>query len=242
MAVQASTIFSQVRSILDDDESIRYTESKDLVPAINAAIDYITAVFSAAFEQKKLQPFMLSELTAVWIYTPVVTGGTAKIDLDSYSSHVFNDEVWAIVGVDPNPTVSGTPEVLSESHDRFADRVTLEKFNYSSEDPFVPGYADVPTDFARVCYTGPGSYFNDGKPYILLRPGSLFSDSGSRVGVWVLLRHTQVSSSTSELYLPVTVHQLIVQKMVQFITFQSDDERLYKITDKEVKELIQLMN
>ena len=230
--------------MLDDDNSVRYTEAADLVPAMNSAIGYITTVFNAGFEQKKLQPFALSELTQVWVFNPTVTGNTAKINLDSYGLHVFNDEVWAIAGVDPNPEIEiiPSPEIIQYSNKRFAKRLTLKEWNYALEDPFSPGYADVPTDFARVCYTGPGNYFVDGKPYLLLRPGTDFSGVGDRVAVWVLLKHSTIMAGTDELLFPVTVHPLIVQKMLQYITYQGDDDRLFKITDKEVKELIQLMN
>ena len=81
-----------------------------------------------------------------------------------------------------------------------------------------------------------------GKPYLMIRPSSAFTVGESFVGVWVLLKHTAITAGTSEILFPVTLHNLIAQKMVQLITFQSDDERLFKITDKEVKELIQLMN
>lgn len=242
MSIPASTVFSRVRSALDDDNSERYTETDDLVPAINSAIDYIKTVFTAAFEMKKLHPFVLSELTSVWIFDPDVVGDTANIDLDSYGSHDFNDEVWSIVGVDPNPTVTGSPEVLDESINRFATRIPYDKWNISQDDPFAAGYPNVPSDFLTVCYTGPGNYFNDGSPYLLLRPGTEFAAVGDRVAVWVLLNHTEITAGTGVVQFPSNVIPLIEQKMIQYITYQSADDRLFKITDKEVKELIQLMN
>ena len=245
MAITASTLFTRVRSMLDDDNSARYTDAADLVPAMNSAIGYVTTVFSAAFEQKKLQPFALSELTDIWIFNPEVTGNTARISLNGHDPDIFNDEVWAIIGVDPNPVYTGIPpvEVYSYSTKRFAKRLNIEEWNYSLEDPFTPGYEDVPSDFQRVCYTGPLSYLgSQNYPYLLLRPGTLFDTVASRVAVWMLLKHPVIASSATELLFPVTIHSLIEQKMLQYITYQNDDERLFKITDKEVKELIQLMN
>lgn len=234
--------------MLDDDNSARYTESADLVPAMNSAIGYITTVFSAAFEQKKLQPFALSELTEPWLYEIVVTGSTVTINLNDSSvllgaPPVFNDEVWAIVGVDPLPaTGTTTPLQFFESLYRFAKRLTLEEWNYALEDPFTPGYEDVPSDFQRVCYTGPNMLLGDGDPYLLMRPASLFDGAYPRVAVWVLLKHAEITAGTDEILFPVNIHPLIEQKMLQYISYQGDDERLFKITDKEVKELIQLMN
>lgn len=234
--------------MLDDDNSARYTEAADLVPAMNSALGYITTLFTAAFEQKKLQPFALSELTEVWLYPVVVTGSTGYVNLNSSvvasgSPPVFNDNVWSIAGVDPNPNLVGTaPPLFSESINRFATRVPLESWNYVPKDPFTPGYENVPDDFKLVAYTGPNNLLGDGDPYLMVRPASLFGDGLSRVAVWVLLTHGAIVDGTSALKFPVNIHSLVEQKMLQYITYQNDDERLFKITDKEVKELIQLMN
>lgn len=233
--------------MLDDDNSDRYTDADDLVPAMNSAIDYLTAVFSSAFEQKKIQPEVLSELTDVFIYNPTVNGGTAIINLNDQdrtaNDVVFNDVVWTIFGVDPTPTVSGAdPNVLSDSLKRFACRLTLEEWNYALEDPFAPGYSSVPTDFARVAFTGPGNYFGDGGPYLLLRPGASFSDDAARVGVWLLKKHTTIADSNTEVLFPVSLHELIVQKILYYISYQHGSPKYAQTTDKEVKELIALMN
>lgn len=229
--------------MLDDDNSDRYTDADDLIPAMNSTFDYLTAVFSAAFEQKKVQPEVLSELITIYIYDPAVTGGTAKVDLDTpvTGSIVFNDIIWTLLGVDPNPTVVGTD--FSESTLRFAKRFTLKEWNYALEDPFAPGTGQVvPTDFQRVCYTGPGNYFQDDSPYLLLRPGTLFSATTARVGVWLLKKHTTITANTDEVLFPVNLHGLIVQKMLFYISYQNANPRLSEISDKDLKELIQLMN
>lgn len=243
MAVQASTLFGRVRAFLDDDNSNRYSTADDLVPAINSAISYLTQVFSAAFETKKVQPEVLWELIDVWIITPTVVGNTAKVALE-YNSLVYKDVVWTMLGVDPNPTHNGgSPEILSESTLRFAKRLTLEEWNYALEDPFAPGtLQSIPSDFQRVCYVGPGNYYSDDKPYLLMRPGTLFSDATSRIGIWLLLYHPEITGDSDVVKFPVTVHSLIEQKMLQYIAYQHDSDKYFKVTDKEVKELITLLN
>ena len=244
MSVKASTIFSTVRSMLDDDDSVRYTESADLVPAMNSALDYITAVYSAAFESKKLQPAALSELTTVWMIAPTVSGNTAFVNLDDYddgSAHVYNDEVWVLIEVEPAAPI-GAGGAFSYANQKFAKRVPLDKWGFVLDDPFADGYADKPADFIKYAYTGPGNYHNDGSPYLMIRPSNLITEGETVSAIWVLLKHPAITAGTSELLFPVMIHSLIAQKMVQYITYQGDDDRLFKITDKEVKELIQLMN
>lgn len=242
-------LFTRVRAALDDDISKRYSETKDLVPAANAAISYLTAVFSAAFEQNKVQPEVLSELTAVLILNPDVYGNTARVNLNDHTEITpFSEKVWTIIGVDPNPSYLETPDVLYETNLRFAKRVTLEQWNYALEDPFMPGTTrSIPSDFQRVCYMGPGRYFWDGDEddedvYLLLRPGTLFSGDDDRIGVWVILKHPTVESGSTEVRFPPAVHELLVQKMIQSISYQHDIDKYYKMADKEVKELLQLMN
>ena len=250
MAVAASTIFARVRSMLDDDNSNRYTEAKDLIPAINSAIGYVTALFSFAFEQKKIQPEALAELTIVLILEPDVTGGTARVNLNRHDFITpYSEMVWTIFGVDPNPSygdlqgIPGAPDALTETLSRFAKRLTLKEWNYAPEDPFTPGTGqDIPTDFQRTCYTGPGDYLADGDPYIFIRPGSLFTAATSRVGIWCLKKHVDITAGADDILFPPAVISMIEQKTLQYVTYQQGDPRLFQITDKEVKELITLMN
>ena len=249
MAIQASTVFSRVRALLDDDNSNRYSETKDFIPAINSAIAFLTAVFSAAFEQKKIQPESLAELTNVLMFNLLVTGNTVRVNLDGHAAFTpYNEKVWTLIGVDPNPTFKNSPEVLSESLNRFAKRVTLEEWNYALEDPFMPGtLQSIPSDFQRVCYIGPGQYFSDGgggdsNPYLLIRPGSLFSESTSRIAVWVLMKHQDIVSNSTTIFFPPAVHELLVQKTLYYVSYQHGSSKFLEISDKEVKELITLMN
>lgn len=230
--------------MLDDDNSARYTDAADLVPAMNSAIGYITTLFTAAFEQKITQPEILSELTEVILYLREYEGTLARINLNDSvdGTIVFNDIVWRIIGVDPYAPAASDEMFYMSS--RLAKRMTIEEFGYSTEDPFAPGYEDVPDDFSRACYMGPNNVYGDDNPHISIRPGAVPDKYSGIVnaGVWVLMKHPEITSGTSVLKFPVNTHPIIEQKMLQYITYQSDDERLFKITDKEVKELIQLMN
>ena len=260
MALAASTIFSNVRALLDDDNSSRYTDAKDLIPAMNVAISYLMTVFNAAFEQKKVQPEVLAELISVMILDPEVTGNTARVDLNSHENFTpYSEAVWTIFGVDPTPTYDaaddgggGTIDQLSETTLRFAKKLTLEEWNYAQEDPFAPGTTQtIPSDFQRVCYTGPGKFFYMGEDaggdedtniYILIRPGSLFSVNTTRVGIWFLRRHPVITLNSDLVLFPVTVHNFITQKMIQYISYQHGNDKYFKMTDKEVKEIIALIN
>jgi len=98
-----ATLGAKVRSMLDDDavSSSRYDYEKDIIPAMNSAINYLVSVFSAGFESKQIKPEVLHNLIKVLQYDAVVTGVVAKIDITSLS---IDTDVWRIIGVEPNPT------------------------------------------------------------------------------------------------------------------------------------------
>src|SRR5674476_322631 len=157
--ILASDVFLDVKAFLDDDSSGRYNEQNDLVPPINNAILYLVAVFNAAFEAKKISPESLRDLSITKIL-PVTGITTKKCDLSSIT------DLWTIFGVEADPIITGSPEVLSESRNRFATRMTLENWNDALADPFSAGTGvSIPSDFVRPGYLGPGAYFSDGKLY-----------------------------------------------------------------------------
>jgi hypothetical protein len=76
--ITASSVFNDVKSFLDDDSSGRYSESLDLVPALNKAVGYLVTVFNSAFEAKKLSPEVLRDLSVTKVLS--VTGTTTKLN------------------------------------------------------------------------------------------------------------------------------------------------------------------
>lgn len=232
--ILASDVFNDVRSFLDDDSSGRYTEVNDLVPAINKAVGYLVTVFNSAFEQKKLSPEVLRDLSITKILA--VTGTTTKkCDLSSIT------DLWTVFGVEPDPVVAGSPELLSESRNRFAGRLTLEQWNDALADPFSPGSGvSILSDFVRAGYLGPGQYFGDNKLYIMIRPASVFTVD--KLCLWYLKNPTKVVTGATQVEFPRSLHGLLVDKTLNYLSIQHGPESTYgKVTDKEVTQLIGLM-
>jgi hypothetical protein len=230
--IQASDIFSDVRSLLDDDNSGRYSENLDLVPALNKAVSYLVAVFNSAFEAKKISPESLRDLSVTKVLA--VTGnGTKKCDLSSIT------DLWSIFGVEPDPTVVGG--LLSETRNRFASRLTLEQWNFAQSDPFSPGTGvSILSNFVQAAYLGPGQYFGDGKLYLMIRPGSAFT--ADFVCIWYLKNPSIVATNATVLEFPQSLHSLLVDKTLNAMSIQHGPESLYgKITDKDINQVLQLM-
>jgi hypothetical protein len=232
--IRASDVFNDVKSFLDDDSSGRYTESLDLVPAINKAVLYLVAVFNSAFEAKKLSPEVLRDLSVTKILA--VTGTTTKkCDLSTIT------DLWTILSVSPDPTVSGSPDAFSDTKHLSASRLTLEQWDNSSVDPFSPGSGiSIASDFIRAAYIGPGQFMGDGKLYLMMRPGSIFA--ADKVALFYLKNPTKVLAGTTQIELPRNLHGLLVDKTLNYLSIQHGPESTYgKITDKEVSQLVSLM-
>jgi hypothetical protein len=239
--ITASDVFDDVLSFLDDDSSDRYDEAKDLVPAINNAVLYLVSLFNTAFDQKKLTPEILRELVSVAIL-PVTGTTTKKADVSSLS-------MWTLFGVEPDPvkqTITPTPpavayDVLVESRNRFATRQTLAAWNDTLSDPFSAGtLVSIPAEFIRAGYIGPGMYCGDSKPYIMIRPAAAFT--ADFVAIWYLKNPTVVTSGSTSIEFPRSLHNLLVEKTLNLLSLQHGPEStLDKITDKAVTQLVGLM-
>jgi hypothetical protein len=243
----ASRVFAGIRSILDDDNSGRYNETNDLAPVVNLAVGYLITIFNAAFEQKKLSPESLRELIRVDVLPVTGTGNTKKCDVSSVMDHL-----WSMLGVEPSPEVhfSGgglttttlAPDAFFETRNKLATRLTIEEWNDRKEDPFSPGCTvSIPSTFARAAYLGPGKYFNPTDDYIMIRPATLFTND--YVGIWYLKDPTFVTRASDVIEFPQSLFNLLVEKSVNFLSLQQGPEsKLGPVTDKEVIQLITLMN
>ena len=236
MSILASEVFTTVRSLLDDNNSGRYSEANDLVPSINMAIDYLVVIFNAAFEQKKLSPESLRELTAVVIANTSGSGSTKKADVTSIIS-----SLWTILGVDPDPDITTSPDVLSMTNNRWAKRMTLEAWNDASSDPFSAAtLQNIPADFIRPGYIGPGKYFGDSVYHIMIRPASVFTED--KVAVWYLKNPTKVSSGSSSIELPRSLLGILTEKTLNFVSRQhSPDSKYLSATEADITRLVKLM-
>jgi hypothetical protein len=242
MAILASDIFISVRSFLDDDNSGRYSETLDLVPAINRAVGYLVAVFNTAFDAKKITPESLRELVTTKVLA--ATGiSTKKIDLSTIT------DLWTILAVAPSPSVTvvtPTPpavpyDILADTSIRFAKRMTLEEWQDSQADPFSAGTGiSIVSDLVKPGYIGPGIYSADTKPYILVRPASIFTTD--KAAIFYLKNPTAVVSGSTSIEFPRSLFTLLTEKTLSFISHQHGPESAYpKVTNQEVTNLVSLI-
>ena len=100
MPIPAQQVIDRARQVgLDAEGADYYDDVIDIIPAINASLEWLTAIISSAFGQKKMGEEVFQDLVQARVF-----------QASDYSRIFFNNtdlghEVWTILGVYTNPTV-----------------------------------------------------------------------------------------------------------------------------------------
>lgn len=100
MPIVAQEIIDRVRQVgLDAEGADYYDTTLDIIPAINAAVEWLTAVINAAFGQKKMGEEVFQDLVKASVFQ---TSDNSRI---YFNSTDLGHELWTILGVYVKPTV-----------------------------------------------------------------------------------------------------------------------------------------
>ena len=100
MPIPAQQVIDRVRQVgLDAEGADYYDDVIDIIPAINASLEWLTAVISAAFGQKKMGEEVFQDLVQARVFQ------TSDFSRIFFNSTDLGHEVWTILGVYINPTV-----------------------------------------------------------------------------------------------------------------------------------------
>jgi hypothetical protein len=253
MAIAVSDIVVDLKAALDAEGSDRYTFNQDYLPAINRAVDFIVSVFNKAFADNKLSEENLRELIEIKIY-----------QLSSTSTLTFTSDeltvIWSIFAIYPFPRtfpatitplassassaefITGTPPNTSPTYsflggDKSAKRKTLEQWVDAEANPFEKGNTSITaTDLVEYAFL---SFSNQNGTNIIIRPGI----ANEPCAVAFLNNPTPVESDGDEVQFPQALKNMLVSKALMYIAQkQGDNTTLFSVTDKDVKELIVLLN
>jgi len=183
MPIPAQTIIDRVRQVgLDAEGAEYYDDNIDIIPAINAAVEWLVAIINSAFGQKKMGEEVFQDLVKSRVFQP---NNFSRIFLDSNS---LGHEVWTILGVYPLPktllrtttgqliitkkdviketdeqtifpTILGNTEVsiyrkdlVHLASDHSAKRLTIEEWAKNRQNPFAAGNEIIDTTCDTVSY------------------------------------------------------------------------------------------
>lgn len=251
MPISSQEVADQMRFALDAEGSDHYGDAEDIIPAINAAVKWMTNVVNITMGQNKAAEEVFREISVVRVFQ---TSEDSRISLD-----VFPDPVWTVLAVFPNPTIKDTGETYtppsSTKHsahrsDKYyvtsendCKRLSTEEWISNKNNPFEAGYVgiDASCDLADYAYLAPKNY-NPVDPAgqitreIEIRP---VINQGF-VAVEYAKRPVYLSAlGTDDVDFPETAFQMIFDKALQYIAYkQGDQTNIYTVTSQDIQTLI----
>ncbi len=100
MPIPTQEIIDRVRQVgLDAEGADYYDDDIDIIPAINASLEWLTAIISSAFGQKKMGEEVFQDLVLARVFQ---TNDFSRVFFDSAD---LGHEPWTILGIYINPIV-----------------------------------------------------------------------------------------------------------------------------------------
>lgn len=254
MPIAAQLLADRMRFALDAEDSDHYNDTVDIIPAINAAQDWLIAVVNATFGNKRMGEEIFRDVHTSRVF---VTSVNSRISLD-----VFPHDVWGILAVYPKPTLGDVTDsgfippklapnasYLDEgkfhiSSSKFAERLTIDQWSSNKENPFQAGFeGNLPEFVVDFAYLNPVGYDPDSNisidREIEIRP----SVAKEHVTVFYARRPKQIQALTEDLEFPNQAIQLLLDKALQYISFkQGDQTTLFGVTQSDINLLLQALN
>ena len=250
--IAVQTIVDRAVASLDAEGSDRYTFERDFKPAINSSVEWIVAVFNAAFADKKLSEENLEELIKVRIWQ---ASAFSRIHFDEPT---VGDDRWSILKVALEPVVhpEEAPPALPSPVDSIyrndlsfisspvpsAKRLTMEQWDEKDDNIFSAGNGAFKNQLRSYAYLNPTDYRSTG----YAAKGAEIEISPSVAEQFVAIAYikypTQISLITDNIEFPKVLIDMIFQKALNFISYkQGDQTNLYTVTQQDINTLAQLM-
>jgi hypothetical protein len=236
---------------LDAEGSDHYDDDRDIIPAINAAMRWMTNVVNLALGRNKAAEEVFRDISIMRVFQ---TSEDSRISLDE-----FPDPVWTILAVYPLPTTKITGEALvppvSTKHsvhrpdlyfvtaDYSCKRLNSEEWIDNKNNPFEAGYIGIDPlcpDLVDYAYLAPKNYdpVNPAAQInreIEIRP---VVDQGL-IAVEYVKQPTVVALLADDIDFPQTTFQMIFDKALQYIAYkQGDQTSIYTVTSQDINTLI----
>ena len=249
MPILASDLETQMRAALDAEGAEHYRSDRDIVPAINSAVRWLTNVVNALLGEKKFTEEIFRDLTQARVFQ---TSANSRIRLSA-----FPHEVWSILAVYPLPTTGSTTTPFTPSADplvseeridlyhisptKSAKRLTVEEWNDNKDNPFEAGYeGDVICDALKeYAYLNPIDYNADGAAPLVKEIEVRPALNKQQCTVIYAKRPTPITdTSTDSVEFPDEVFQMLFDKALQYIAYkQGDGTNIYSITQADIQTL-----
>jgi hypothetical protein len=245
--ISAIELRKQLAFALDAEGSDHYLDDLDYIPAINAALKWLTMVINSAYGQDKLGEEIFRELSYSGVFT---TDDNSRI-----SFNVFPNNVWTIQAIMIDPTLEslGNAPVLDPKRSYYrvdllhleseieSKRLSIEQWAKTKNNPFEYGYDgdQLCNGLKRYAYLNPVTYRTDGNinhlKEIQIRPKLV----NKEVTIFWTKQPTVITNITEDIDFPESVFQLIFDKALQYISYkQGDATNLFTVTQQDISLLL----
>lgn len=235
---------------LDAEGSDHYRDEEDYIPAINAAMKWLTTVVNSAYGQNKIGEEIFRELTYSGVF---LTNNNSRVSLNSFPS-----EVWSILAIYPNPEVEVDPDapvpstpdtkksyylsnLVHVSSELDCKRLSIEEWARNKRNPFEHGY-----DGDQICeslklyaYLNPINYKLNGTLEYLqdleVRPKVV----NDKITIFWVKKPDEVVSIDGVIDFPSSVFDLLFNKALNYIAYkQGDQTTLYGVSSADINQLL----
>lgn len=247
--IQALEIRNQLAFALDAEDSDHYRDDQDYIPAINAAMKWLTMVINGALSQNKLSEEFFREIAYSGVFKTTVN---SRISLN-----VFPNEVWTILAIYPKPNTSGstipTPDttlsyfmdgLLHIDSEKDCKRLTIEEWSRNKTNTMEAGYdGDLVCEaLKRYAYLNPFNYSNTNignhSKEIEIRP-KLTNEFAT---VFWAKKPEVITDINDFVEFPNSCFTMLFDKALNYISFkQGDSTNLYSVTNADIQQLLNLM-
>jgi hypothetical protein len=244
---------NQLAFALDAEGSDHYRDDLDYIPAINAAMKWLTSIVNAAYGQGKIGEEFFRELSYSGVFQ---TSINSRVSLD-----VFPSEVWSILAVYVNPDVQvntnmpvpNTPDIYRSyylsnlthlSAQYSCKRLNIEEWAVNKVNPFEAGFDAeyVCEDLRRYAYISPLNYNGVSGGFlsqeIEIRPKL----SNRKVTIFWVKKPDKIVNITDEIGFPHSVFQLLFNKALFYISFkQGDGTTINSVSNADIQQLLDVL-
>tara|TARA_R110000772_G_scaffold90544_6_gene186718 strand:+ start:665 stop:1423 length:759 start_codon:yes stop_codon:yes gene_type:complete len=251
--IQAQELRDQLAFALDAEGSDHYIDDLDYIPAMNAAIKWLTNVVNSAFGKDKIGEEFFRDLT--------YSGVFRTDDCSRVSLNVFPNDVWSILAIYINPETREIPgqvapltpndndsyfinNLLHKSSFISCKRLSIEEWATSRPNPFEDGYDgnQICDELKRYAYLNPINYENTNvgvtAKELEVRPAV----NNDNLTVFWVKKPGTIDTLADNIEYPESVFQLLFNKSLNYISYkQGDNTTINSVTDKDIALLLNVI-
>ncbi len=249
MPILIQDVVDRAAAALDSEDSQYFIFSRDYLPAILSAQDWITGVVNKALGQKKFSEEILQDLTLARVFQ---TSSYSRIQVQG-----LGHDVWTILGVSPlcdtvpafSVTVPPNPQdsiyrndLTYLRSDYSANRLNADEWDKNVKNPFFDGHdleaGESISSFSFINYT---DFTSTG--YTLTAPAQELEVRPSIPNLPVMIRYVKVPTKptliTGFVEYPMLVFDIFTDAVLYFMSRKiGDGTTIYQLATQDLMTLI----